>query len=57
MGRGGGMRFGSVGLSLLILAIATALAASPAGAADQGDVGVVENKVEIRASSTMEGED
>ncbi|MCB0993168.1 MAG: hypothetical protein KDB16_19470 [Acidimicrobiales bacterium] len=51
------MRFGSVGLSLLILAIATALATSPAGAADQGDVGVVENKVEIRASSTMEGED
>ncbi len=53
-------RSGRLPLLTAVLAVVATVSVgftAPAKAADQGDVGVVENKVEVRASSTMEGED
>lgn len=55
MGRGGRMRIVSRRLSLLTAATLLTLSA-PAGAADQGDVGIVDGTVRVVAIATIPGE-
>lgn len=47
------MRVGTRGLPVLMVALL--VAAGPVGAADEGDVGVVDNVVQVTATATVEG--
>jgi len=55
MGGGGGVRIGHRGLPLLIIAGVVALS-TPVYAADQGDIGIVDDTVRVIAIETIAGE-